>query len=140
MSTPYIARHRPISVQILIVDDSDIFREGLRTMIEIKDNWEVVGEAADGLEAIQKARQLRPDLIIMDLSMPRMAGMQAACEILKDFPAIPILLLTLHFTGQLAEEAREVGIRATMSKTDMHRFENVIEDLLPGEGFATAAV
>jgi DNA-binding NarL/FixJ family response regulator len=108
-------------------------------MIEAEDRWEVAGEAADGLEAIQKVRQVRPDLMIMDLSMPRMAGTQAACEILKEFPTIPILLLTLHFTDQLAAEAREFGIRATMSKTAMHRLEDAIQALLRGESFASAA-
>jgi DNA-binding NarL/FixJ family response regulator len=127
-----------MAVRILIVDDSEIFREGLRTLIEAEDHWKITGEAADGLEAIQKARQLRPDLVIMDLSMPRMAGMQAACEILKEFPTVPILLLTLHFTGQLAEEAREAGIRATVSKTDMRHLEDLIQDLLRGESFAAA--
>src|SRR5215471_8828401 len=104
-------------IRILIVDDSDIFRNGLRATIEANDNWEICGEAADGIEAIHKAQQLRPDLIIMDLSMPRMSGMEAGSEILKGFPKALILLLTLHFSPLLAEEARARGIRATVSKT-----------------------
>jgi DNA-binding NarL/FixJ family response regulator len=124
-----------MAVRVLIVDDSEIFRAGLRTIIEAQDNWEVCGEAGDGVDAIQKSRQLTPDLIIMDLSMPGMSGLQAASEILDEFPRTPVLLLTLYLTGQLAEEAHNMGIRALMSKTAMHHLENAIAALLRGENF-----
>ena len=88
-------------LRILIVDDSAIFRRGLRMVLESRPEWEVCGEAADGVEGIEKARRLNPDLVIMDFSMPRMTGLEAAREMLKESPRIPILLLTLFLTGQL---------------------------------------
>jgi DNA-binding NarL/FixJ family response regulator len=115
-----------MGIRILIVDDSKIFRQGLRTIIEAQRGWEVCGEAADGVEAIEKTRQLIPDLIVMDFSMPRMAGIEAASEIRKEFPKVPVLLLTLHLTRQLIEVAKGVGIRATVSKTKMDRLLDII--------------
>jgi DNA-binding NarL/FixJ family response regulator len=85
-----------VAIRILIVDDSAIFREGLRAMLEAHTDWEVCGEAMDGVEGVQKNRLLKPHLIIMDLSMPQMSGIDAAIEILKEFPKVPILLLTLY--------------------------------------------
>jgi len=106
-----------VVIRILIVDDSAIFREGLRAMLEAHTDWEVCGEAMNGVEGVQKNRLLKPHLIIMDLSMPQMSGIEAAAEILKDSPKVPILLLTLYLTPQITKEARKAGIRATLSKT-----------------------
>ncbi|MGH9730364.1 MAG: response regulator [Candidatus Acidiferrales bacterium] len=119
-----------MAIRILIVDDSAIFRQDLRETLEAEVNWEVCGEAVDGFEAILKNRLLGPQLIVMDLSMPRMTGIEAAFEILRDFPEVPILLLTLYSTPQLAEHARNIGIRATLSKTAMHRLVGDIQALL----------
>lgn len=101
-----------MAVRILIVDDSAIFRQGLRAMLEEQVDWEVCGEAVDGFEAVQKNRDLTPHLIIVDLSMPRMTGVEAACQILAEFPKVPIVVLTLYLTSQLAADARKIGIRA----------------------------
>ena len=123
------------AIRILVVDDSMIFREGLRLLIESHVDWEVCGEALDGMEGVQKNRLLQPNLIIMDLSMPRMSGIEAAAEILKEFPKVPILLLTLYVTAQLAQEARNVGIRGTLSKTAIDPLVGHIERVLRGEEF-----
>ena len=120
-------------VRILIVDDSAIFRRGLRMVLESRPEWEVCGEAVDGVEGIEKARQLNPDLVIMDFSMPRMTGLEAAREMLKEFPRIPILLLTLFLTGQLSEEARKVGIRASLQKNTMRSLVDGIDEVLHSE-------
>jgi NarL family two-component system response regulator LiaR len=119
-----------MGVRILIVDDSEVFRGGLRTMVEAQTDWEVCGEAADGVQAIQKTRQLAPDLIIIDLVMPRMSGIDAAIEILKEFPGVPIVLLTLYLTSQLIEQAGNIGIRATVSKTTMDCLTDAIHAAL----------
>ena len=124
-----------MAIRILIVDDSAIFREGLRTMLETHDGWEVC-EAVDGTDSIQKNRSLIPHLIIMDMSMPHTTGIQAAAQILKEFPRVPIVLLTLYFTQQLAEEARKCGIRATLSKTAMHQLVDGLDAILRGEEFS----
>ncbi len=117
-------------IRILIVDDSAIFREGLRAMLEAHTDWEVCGEAMNGVEGVQKNRLLKPHLIIMDLSMPQMSGIEAAAEILKEFPKVPILLLTLYLTPQLTQEARKVGIRATLSKTATNHLVGGIDAVL----------
>ena len=122
-----------MAIRILIVDDSAIFREGLRTMLEDHVDWQVCGEAVNGLEAVKKNRLLAPQLIVMDLSMPYMTGIEAAHAILKEFPKVPILLLTLYLTHPLAEQARDLGIRATLSKTDMQHLVCEIEAVLRNE-------
>lgn len=122
-----------MSLRILIVDDSAVFREGLRTMLDDHIDWEVCGEAENGVEAIRKNHLLLPQLIVMDLSMPCMTGLEAARGIFKESPNTPILLLTLYLTHQLAEEARDVGIRATLSKTHMHHLTSEIEEILRAE-------
>lgn len=117
-------------LRILIVDDSAIFRRGLRMVLKSRSEWEVCGEAADGVEGIVKTRELNPDLVIMDFSMPRMTGLEAAREMLKEFPRVPILLLTLFLTGQLAEEASKIGIRASLQKNTMHNLMDGIDEIL----------
>lgn len=108
-------------------------------MLERHADWEVCGEAVDGVEAIQKNRQLSPHLIIMDLSMPRMSGLEAASEILKESPKIPILMLTLYATRVFVEQAHHAGIRGALSKTAIHRLTDGIEALLHGEEFTFPA-
>lgn len=102
-------------------------------MLEDHTDWQVCGEAENGMEAIKKNRLLVPQLIVMDLSMPYMTGMEAAHEIFKEFPRVPILLLTLYLTHQLAEKARDIGIRATLSKTDTHHLVAEIEAILQAD-------
>ena len=124
-----------MAIRILIVDDSAVFRQGVRDVLESNPDWEVCGEAVDGLQAIQQNRSSAPHLILMDFSMPGMTGLQAASDILKEFPSVPILLLTLYMTRQLAEEARNGGVLGTLPKTAMHRLSDCIEALLRGEYF-----
>jgi two-component system, NarL family, response regulator LiaR len=128
-----------MAVRILIVDDSAIFRQGLRTMLEEQIDWEVCGEAADGFEAVQKNRDLTPDVIIVDLSMPRMSGVEAARQILAEFPKVPIFMLTLYLTRQLAEDASKVGIRATLSKTAPSQLVSMVRVLLDERGSSAQA-
>ena len=125
-----------MAMKILIVDDSLVFRQSLRNMLESRVDWEVCGEAADGQEGVEKNRSLIPNLILMDFSMPRMTGLESAAEILKEYPKVPIVLLTLYVTKQLEQEARNIGIRATVSKTRMHELTESINLALQGEQLA----
>ena len=85
-----------MKTRILLADDHAILRAGLAMLIEAESDLEVVGEAADGLEAVEKARALKPDIIILDLTMPRLSGLDALREIRRDCPDTKILVLTMH--------------------------------------------
>jgi DNA-binding NarL/FixJ family response regulator len=130
-------RSDPMSVRILLVDDSVTLRERLRLLLESHADWEICGEAADGIEAIQKYRQLSPDLLLVDVSMPRMNGLDASMEILRLSPKIPILLYTSYLTAQLIESAHKAGIRGTVSKDATHLLVVGLETVLRGEEFSS---
>jgi two-component system nitrate/nitrite response regulator NarL len=132
-------RSKPMGVRILIVDDSAAMRHSVRYMLENHDDWEVCGEAADGAEAIEKYRQLRPDLLVVDVSMPVMNGLDASLEILRLSPKILILLYTSFLTHQLIETAHQSGIRGTVSKDSTELLVMGIEALLRGEEFSGPA-
>jgi len=102
--------------RILIADDNVRVRRALRTLIETNSEWRVCAEAGNGREAITKAFELRPDLIVMDFCMPLLNGIQAAREIGRKAPDPPMLLCTMYLTPQLAEEARAAGFAAVVSK------------------------
>jgi DNA-binding NarL/FixJ family response regulator len=121
--------------RILIVDDSSPVRRGLRALLELNLNWQVCGEAVDGTDAIKKAKQLAPDLILMDFSMPQMDGVQAAREIAKSGQHIPILLCTLHLSSEIVALARGAGMRGAISKTELSKITFAISALQRGETF-----
>jgi len=127
--------YQRMSTRILIVDDNAPLRDVLRLRLEDHPEWEVCGEAANGIEAIEKYRILRPDLLIMDVSMPVMNGVDASLEILKLSPKILILLCTSYLTGPLIEFAHQAGIRGTISKDTMDLVVVGLEALLRGEEF-----
>ncbi|MBT7289875.1 MAG: response regulator transcription factor, partial [Chloroflexi bacterium] len=81
---------------ILLVDDHAVVRSGLKTIIEKQDDLHVIGEAADGSEAIDQIRKLRPDLVVMDLTMPKKSGLEVSTDICKEFPDIKVLVFTMH--------------------------------------------
>jgi CheY-like chemotaxis protein len=120
------------SVRILIADDHPEIRRVLRRLLTLED-WHVCAEAADGPEAIQAARQHHPDVIIMDLSMPHMSGIQAAIEILKECPNTLIMLITAF---ELSEtDVCDTGIRGSVSKIALNRIPDGIRAMLRGEEF-----
>ena len=100
---------------ILIVDDNPTIRNAVRRGFEGRNGFEVCGEAVDGLDAIEKARQLKPDLIILDFSTPVMNGLEAAAVLSRESPAVPLILFTMH-ADVAASEARLAGISAVVSK------------------------
>ena len=126
-----------MDVRILVVDDNATVRDSLRVILQNHANWEVCGEAADGIEAVGKYRQLRPDLLVIDVSMPRMNGIDAALEILKLSPKMLILLYTSYLTAPLIESAHRAGIRGTVSKDSLHLVVVGLETLLRGEEFSS---
>jgi len=108
-------------LRILIVDDQSLVRKAVRQLLESHPGWRVCGEAADGQEAIDRTRELRPDVIIMDLSMPRMSGLEATREIHAAFPETQILILTLHHFPQLAKTVERAGAQGCVLKSDSNR-------------------
>jgi DNA-binding NarL/FixJ family response regulator len=103
--------------RILVIDDGDCVRDIIRIFLE-KEGFEICGEAADGVEAIEQAKKLRPDLIVLDLSMPRMNGVEAASILSQTMPGTPIVLLTLYQNLLGPTLASAVGVKAIIDKTD----------------------
>lgn len=125
--------------RILIADDHSRLRETLRAALEAHSGWHVCAEATNGLEAVQKAAEFKPDAIILDLSMPVMGGLQAAREILATSPDMPILLFTNHTASAVALDAQKAGIRQVISKTYewdemLKALESLLNEKSPGPG------
>jgi CheY-like chemotaxis protein len=102
---------------ILIVDDNAVIRRSLRNIFE-QEGWQICGEASNGKEAIAKAQELNPDLIVLDLSMPIMNGMEAAPHLRRVLPHVPILVFSVYANAIPEEEAAAAGITAVVSKAD----------------------
>jgi DNA-binding NarL/FixJ family response regulator len=127
--------------RILIADDNSYVLESIRKVIEEHPDWEVCGEAADGLEAVSKAAELTPDLIVLDLTMPNLNGFQAARAIHAAAPNIPLLLYTQHlFDAHLEKEARNAGFSGAVTKGSGDSLTAAVESLLKGEQYFTNAL
>lgn len=107
-----------MSHTILIVDDNAFIRHSLRSCIEQESDWEICGEAENGRVAVEKVRELHPDVVILDLQMPVMNGFEAAHEISHLSPHTAMLMLTLHECDQISRDAHAAGIKDVLSKTD----------------------
>jgi DNA-binding NarL/FixJ family response regulator len=105
---------------ILVVDDEKMVRSALQRLLSARPEWKVVGEATDGLDAVSKARDLKPDVIIMDVTMPEMNGLQATPEIKKENPSIEILIFTQHDSDQIVREAQKAGASGYLLKSQAH--------------------
>jgi DNA-binding NarL/FixJ family response regulator len=109
------------SVKILVVDDHDIIRRGLKHLLASRPGWEICGEAKTGREAVAIATQVKPDIVVLDVSMPDLNGLEAARQIHKTLPKTAILILTMHFTDQLLREIVDCGARGYILKSDADR-------------------
>lgn len=104
--------------RILIVDDHQIVREGIRKLVEAaRPEWEICGEAAGGAEALELVKALKPDLIVLDITMPHMSGLEAASRITQLGIGCRVLLFTMHESKRLAAEARQVGAQGYVTKS-----------------------
>lgn len=121
--------------RVLIAGDSSPFRCGLRTLLGLNSDWQVCGEAVDGAEAVKKAHDLAPDLVLMDFSMRQMDGIQAAREIAQVGIDVPILLLSLNLSPQIMALARNAGLRGALSKSEMSKLPYAIRAIQRGETF-----
>jgi DNA-binding NarL/FixJ family response regulator len=112
-----------MAVRILLVDDHPIVRQGLRTLLEGRSGWEVVGEAADGLEALDKIDSLQPDVVVLDVTMPRMNGLEA-CRLIQQrqkVSGLEVLFVTQHDSPQMMREALDAGARGYVVKSNAAR-------------------
>jgi DNA-binding NarL/FixJ family response regulator len=112
MTTPF---------RIFIADDHEVVRRGVRALLEAHPGWEVCGEAKDGREAVEKVKEVNPDLVLIDVGMPNLNGLDAARQILATLPAVRVLVLTMHESEQIIREVLEVGARGFLLKSDAAR-------------------
>ena len=117
----FYTHQETMTLRILVADDHDIIRRGLKDLLTSHPGWEVCAEAKTGREAVTLAEQLKPDVVVLDVSMPDLNGLEAARQILKNLPKTEILILTLHFSDQLVREIVEAGVRAYILKSDAAR-------------------
>lgn len=120
-------------VRILLVDDNPSVLHYLRAILELQTSWRVCGEARTGAEALHKVLEAPPDVILLDYQMPDLNGVDIAKQIYELFPKIPILMVTLHLSKQLADAARLVGVRGACAKQDVGSIVQAVEVLLRHE-------
>ncbi len=117
--------------RVMLVDDNPAIRQALHNVFEFYSDWDVCGEAANGMEGIEKAKLLRPDIIVLDMSMPEMSGLDAARVIHGIMPQVPLILCSLHAEETLRVEARSAGVVAIVSKTqNMQTLVNKARELV----------
>ncbi len=129
------------AARILIADDHELLRRGLVAELSQVPGWVVVGEVANGRAAVASAAELKPDLVVLDLTMPELNGLEAARRILLADPGARILILTAHESEQLVREVLSVGARGYVLKSDAGRVLVVaLQALLEGSSFFTSSV
>jgi len=109
------------ALRILIADDHEVARQGIRSLLESHPGWEVVAEARDGREAVEAAARLNPDILLLDIGMPNLNGLDAARQILSTTPEARILILTIHDSEQVVREVLAAGARGFLLKSDAGR-------------------
>lgn len=128
-------------INILIVDDHEFIRQGLRAVIEKQPGWEVVAEAGNGREAIALAEQHEPDVVVMDVSMPDLNGLEATAQLIRSRPQTKVLVLSMHDSEQIIREVLACGARGYILKSDAGRdLVTAIDTLTEGRPFFTPKV
>src|ERR1700674_1519145 len=110
-----------MKLRILIADDHEVVRRGLCTLLQTHEGWEVCGEAKDGREAVEKAKQVRPDVVILDVGMPNLNGLAATRQLLQQNPQQKVIVLTITDSDQVIREALDAGARGFVLKSDAAR-------------------
>jgi len=128
-------------VQILIADDHDVVRQGLRRVLEAEPGWVVCGEAANGREAVALAVALRPEVVLLDISMPGLNGIDATRRIRRLVPSTRVIILTMHNAEQIVTEALDAGVRGCVLKSDSARtLVTAVERVLANQTYISAAL
>lgn len=125
-------------VRILIADDHDVVRKGVRSLLEDQEGWEVCGEATNGRQAVERAKELNPNIVILDVGMPELNGLEATRQIRKILPRAEVLILTVYETEQMILEVLKAGARGFVFKSDAGRdLISAIECLIQRKPFLT---
>lgn len=128
-------------MRILLADDHEVVRRGLRTLLQARPGWEVCGEAATGREALEKVRSLKPDVVVLDVTMPEMNGLEATRRVMKAAPQTQVLILTMHDSDEVVQEVLDAGARGYVLKSDAGRdLVAAVEALEEGRPFFTTKV
>jgi DNA-binding NarL/FixJ family response regulator len=128
-------------LRILLVDDHEMVRQGLKAVLETHGGWEVCGEATTGRQAVAQARELRPQIVVMDVSMPELGGLEATRQIRAALPRTEVLILTMHDSEQLVREVLAAGARGYLLKSDAgHALVSAVEALAQHKPFFTSKV
>jgi len=110
-----------MALRILVADDHDVMRIGIRELLGTRDGWEICAEARDGKDAVAKAEQLQPDIVILDVNMPEMNGLEVARRIRKKFPETEVLMISFDYSDYLIREIVAAGARGFVVKGDSER-------------------
>jgi DNA-binding NarL/FixJ family response regulator len=124
-------------LRILLADNHEVVRRGIRSLLEANAEWEVCAEAEDGVQAVQRTIELQPDVLIIDMSLPRLNGLQATCRILRQVPNQRVVLLTTYESETVFRDALQVGVRGVVLKSDASLdLTRVVEALLKTKAFS----
>jgi len=118
------------NIKVLIADDHDLMRRGIKGIIDLKKGWEICAEAQTGVQAVAKAKEFKPDIAILDITMPELNGLEAARRIQQVSEKTEILILSVHYSDQLIREVIEAGIRGYIVKSDSDRDLSIALDNL----------
>jgi len=121
LSPSIVTKPHPPELKILVADDHELMRRGVRSLLEAEHGWKVVGEASNGQELLKKAQDIKPDIIVLDIGMPVLNGLEASRRLKKILPAVKILILSMHDSEQMARAVLESGARGYVTKADTAR-------------------
>ena len=129
------------SLRIVVADDHEVVRRGLRALLESQPGWQVVGEATNGRDVVAEAEKVRPDVVVLDIAMPQLNGLEATRQLLKSNPEMKVLVLTLHDSEQVIREVLSAGAKGFLLKTDAARdLVSAVEALRQNKTYFTSRV
>jgi DNA-binding NarL/FixJ family response regulator len=133
--------HASPELKILVADDHELMRRGVRSLLEAEAGWKVVGEASNGQELLKKAQEMKPDIIVLDIGMPVLNGLEASRRLKKILPMVKIIILSMHDSEQMARAVLDAGARGYVTKADTSRdLVLAIEALCRNKTFFTSRV